>query len=81
MKYNERYSRTVPIQLGDLEQLHMALNVGRDYMAWLVDFRGVKEGAYNTVCATLSDAVLTSRRLLFNEDSTTTSSGMPEDKS
>lgn len=40
-EYNERYSRKVPIQLGDLEQFVMALGVVDDYIEWMRFFKGV----------------------------------------
>ena len=33
--YNERYSRSVTMQVGDLERMYMALAVADDYLMWL----------------------------------------------
>lgn len=33
--YNERYSKTVTLQLGDFEKIYMALAVADDYLSWL----------------------------------------------
>lgn len=54
--YNERYSRTVPVRLGDLEQMLMALGVADDYLMWLVELRDVRKGAYNSVRGAVADA-------------------------
>jgi hypothetical protein len=48
--YNERYSKSSPIQLGDFEKLYMALAVVDDYLLWLTQVRCVTlPGAGNGV--------------------------------
>lgn len=38
--YNARYSRTLPVALGDLETLQMALATADDFMLWLTAVAG-----------------------------------------
>ena len=38
--YNARYSRTIPVALGDLETLQMALATADDFMLWLTAVAG-----------------------------------------
>lgn len=54
--YNERYSRRIVIQRGDLSTIQMALTAADDYLLWITEVRGVRQGAFEAVRKTIAEA-------------------------
>jgi hypothetical protein len=70
LPYNERYSKRLTIQLGDLEALQMALGAADDYLRWL-ELRGQRHGAVEVVERSVRNARALAYQLRSNADETT----------